>query len=109
MTPITYAITRVHYEGDEYSRRIVEVEVVTSNAGNPKNSELGISHFANQTIRMLSTAAADEIDKGAKFRTAPKSGATGADVHVVRRGGDSYLRTDHNDIPEDNLGDLDEY
>lgn len=82
----------------------------------PKDSELGISHFALRPTYLSKDDVVDLIEgnKG-KFITQPKSDPTtglrptGPEVHVFPRLGRKYLRTDRNEIEEDNLGDLDTY
>ena len=49
------------------------------------------------------------ICKGNRWTTILEEGADwrkGADIHVVEVGGRKYLRTDGNEVEEDNLGEL---
>lgn len=55
----------------------------------------------------------NKIEGGITFCTAKKNDQgkynRGSDVHVVTVNGRKYIRTDRNDTPEDNLGELPEF
>ena len=54
----------------------------------------------------------ESIRKGNRWITIVQDGASwrqGADIHVVTVNGREYLRTDRNEVEEDNLGELPEF
>ena len=91
-----YAITGVHHEGVGIHRRIVSVEV-KANIG----TTLGIPNIwrRQEVVR--------QINSGTLFMT--YTWQWGAKVEVVTINGVEYLRTDRNQTPLDNLGNLPEF
>ncbi len=93
-----YYISKVKYN-DEHTR-IVAALVHPSVNGN-----------VGEGIRKSRTDIVTSINGGKAYKTIiwrDGQWRLGADVHVVRMGSGSYIRTDGNSIEADNLGDLPE-
>jgi hypothetical protein len=86
-------ITAVHY--DAKHTHIVEV----------------IAHdtFAGTKVKISRQKVIQDMKNGSKVTTAGKDLKPQADVKIRIINGVEYLRTDNNDNPSDNLGNLPEY
>lgn len=97
-----YVITEVRYDNDQ--SRITHVKRAEYN--NDTNKFGSTSQTTRQTV-------VNSIEAGEQHYTVPpKSGGGytwGDEVGVITLDGEKFIRTDGNDIKEDNLGDLPEY
>lgn len=95
-----YAVTAVQY--DEDGSQIVKV----------KRYDVGEDQLSNGTEKWRSEVVADINVDGYSYTTAFKNDdgrwELGEEIHVVDVHGTNYLRTDRNDIAQDNLGELPE-
>lgn len=96
-----YAIIAVQYDDD--GSEIVKV----------KRGEVGEEMLLNKVERPRSKVITDINLQQSDYTTALKNDngdwAIGEEVHVVVADGDKYIRTDQNDVAEDNLGELPEF
>lgn len=91
-----YMISAVCY--DEEGDRIVKVEQYKTKYGEP--------------TRVKRRRVVRNLEKGKTYVTARKDNGNwkkGEDVHIVKVGGEKFIRTDRNKKKSDNLGDLPEF
>lgn len=97
-----YAIVEVRYDNDH--SRIVKVK---RKKVNHEEESLSLS------VEKSRQAVIDDIESGSKYTTALKkqngNWRLGEDIHVIPVNGEQFLRTDQNNEPEDNLGELPEF
>lgn len=97
-----YVITKVTYDSDH--RRITHVK--RAEYDNSENT------FGSRTEKSRQTVV-NSIENGYVYYTVPPDGdggyTWGDKVEVVEVNGEKFIRTDGNNIEEDNLGELPEY
>lgn len=97
-----YVITQVSYDGDH--SRITHVKRAEYDQDN--NSFGSRSNVSRQNV-------VDSIEDGNQHYTVPPDGdggyTWGDEVEIIRIDKEKFLRTDGNDVKEDNLGNLPEF
>jgi len=97
-----YVITKVSYDNDH--SRITHVK--RAEYDNSENT------FESRTEKTRQTVA-NSIESGNEYYTVPPDGdggyTWGDSVEIIPIDGEKFIRTDGNNVKEDNLGELPEY